>query len=383
MDAHLLNDLQKVEEYREPPFWEGKARQIFIYGTGRFAQDIQHVLEQKGISVSAFIDHREQKDKTSYSIPVFRPDDLSKVDNRRVDSVILLGIHNREADLLSIIGNLKKLGFNEILPPVVFYDFLVHDLGVRYWLTSRAYYLSHRADIAAVGSLFTDERSQTVFAGLLRFRLTGDYSLLPHPDTEHQYFPDDLPSWPRHLRFVDCGAYHGDTLTSFLRAGYEFEAVAAFEPDLENFHKLSAYISQNQHRFLNTSLFPCGVYSHTTQLTFEIGGGEASKASEMGASRIQCVSLDESIPTFAPHLIKMDIEGAEMDAILGAQRLIKNYQPALAISVYHTPAHLWEIPLRISQLAQENNLQYTYHLRAHAQNCFDTIFYAIPERKTL
>jgi hypothetical protein len=76
----------------------------------------------------------------------------------------------------------------------------------------------------------------------------------------------------------------------------------------------------------------------------------------------------------------MDIEGAELDAILGAQQLIQAFQPGLAISIYHAPAHLWQIPLYINQIAQANNLRYTYHLRAHAQNGFENIFYAIPER---
>jgi hypothetical protein len=122
------------------------------------------------------------------------------------------------------------------------------------------------------------------------------------------------------------------------------------------------------------------VYSSTTQLSFEAGRGEASAASKSGSKMIQCVSLDECLPTFQPTLIKMDIEGAELDALHGAQKLIIACQPALAISAYHVPSHLWEIPLVIYQLAQKNNLEYTYHFRAHAHNCFDSVFYAMPVR---
>ena len=77
----------------------------------------------------------------------------------------------------------------------------------------------------------------------------------------------------------------------------------------------------------------------------------------------------------------MDIEGAEIDALHGAQRLITDHHPALAISAYHSPTHIWEIPLWIEKLARQNDIQYTYHYRAHGHNCFDTIFYAIPRQK--
>jgi hypothetical protein len=88
--------------------------------------------------------------------------------------------------------------------------------------------------------------------------------------------------------------------------------------------------------------------------------------------------LDDALPNFAPTLIKMDIEGAEMDALQGARQFIRIHRPALALSAYHTPAHLWEIPLWVAQFAIENGLHYTYYLRSHAYNCFETVFYAVP-----
>lgn len=382
MDSLLRDDFKKAPEYRKPPFWEKSKGQVFIYGTGRFAQDIQHTLEQKGIAIAGFIDHRGVENRSNNSPPVFYPDDPAISKRARSNSIVLVGIHNREAKVLSILDNLERLGYGEIVTPVDLYDYLQEDLGVRYWLTARAYYLSHTATIEAASKLFKDARSRASFTSILRFRLTGDYSLLPAPDAEHQYLAPDLPRWPGALRFVDCGAYNGNTLASFLRAGYQFQAVAAFEPDPENFRKLSFYISQNQKMFPHSSLFPYGVYSSTTQLMFETGGGEASKISQTGTTMIQCTSLDESIPAFAPNLIKIDIEGVEMEAVLGAEQVIKTHQPALAISIYHVPGHIWEIPLCINRFAQEANLHYTYHLRIHAQNGFETVFYAIPERQT-
>ena len=94
---------------------------------------------------------------------------------------------------------------------------------------------------------------------------------------------------------------------------------------------------------------------------------------------IQCIALDEALPDFAPTLVKMDIEGAEDAALLGMQKTITKYRPALAISAYHTAAHLWELPLLIEKIAESN---YQYYLRTHAYNSFDTVLYAIPKEKS-
>ena len=46
----------------------------------------------------------------------------------------------------------------------------------------------------------------------------------------------------------------------------------------------------------------------------------------------------------------MDIEGAEYEALLGARGTISKYRPGLAISLYHRPADLWQIPLLINEM---------------------------------
>src|SRR3970040_942599 len=101
----------------------------------------------------------------------------------------------------------------------------------------------------------------------------------------------------------------------------------------------------------------------------------ASNISRTGKMVIQCVSLDKAIPTFAPTLIKMDIEGAEYDALLGARRLIKEHTPSLALSLYHRPEHLWQLPILAHRLS---NGMYHFYMRAHAQNDFELVLYAIP-----
>ncbi len=362
------------------PFWLKPNTSTFIYGTGTVGQDVCRILLKKGIPIFGFIDHCDREEKHIHGIPVFQPDDILISDEQRTNATVVIAIHNRDAKIADIIEHLKTLGYHRIVNLVEFHNLFDAELPIRYWLTSPHFYHSLKTPIESAYNLLSDDISRSNYLALLRFRLTGDYSSLPAPDMQHQYFPPDLPAWQTPLRLVDCGAYDGDTLSSFINHNIPIQSVSAFEPDQENFKKLAQFAQENKPNLPESYLWPCGVFHSTEQLHFEIGQGEASSVSSMGNSIIQCVSLDETLPVFAPNLIKMDIEGAEYDALLGARHMIAAHHPGLAISVYHRPEHLWQIPLLIAQIAQGARLNYQYGLRLHAQNGFDTIFYAIPER---
>lgn len=347
--------------------------QLYIYGTGSFANDIFEVLINNSIEIQGFIDHSARQ-KVFKGFEVFQPDYLPL--EARKSSTVVIGIHNPEARTGEIIDRLFSMEYGQIITPIELYDSFGKELGDRYWLTSRSFYEGFVKEIETARNLLSDRFSRDLFQSILHFRLSGNYHQLPAPQLQVQYLPPDLPTWKLPMRLMDCGAFTGDTLESMLAKGILIEAYAAYEPDKLNFQNLVETIS---HSKVNQAfLWPCGVFSTTTQLRFSTGRGQASLISNDGETTIQCVSLDDSAPHFLPTLIKMDIEGAEYDALLGAEKLIAASQPGLAICVYHSPSHLWDIPLLINDIAQRHGIKYDYYLRTHCFNTFETVFYAIP-----
>ena len=93
----------------------------------------------------------------------------------------------------------------------------------------------------------------------------------------------------------------------------------------------------------------------------------------MGRKIIQTVKLDDILKGYSDLVIKMDIEGAELNALYGARRIITETKPELLISVYHKISDLWRIPLLLKKWVP----QYRFYLRSYASATIDTVLHAV------
>ena len=71
--------------------------------------------------------------------------------------------------------------------------------------------------------------------------------------------------------------------------------------------------------------------------------------------------------------IKLDIEGAEPEALEGAIGTITKYRPRLALSIYHHPEHCYSLLLYLNSL----NLGYKFYMGHHRTFLYETVLYAI------
>lgn len=195
--------------------------------------------------------------------------------------------------------------------------------------------------------------------------------MLPVCDTI-QYFDPDIVRLSERESYVDLGAYDGDSLGHFIAAtNGRFYSIHAFELDPINYQKLVKNAEQMPNRDrIHTYNF--GVWDSERDINFSTG--KLQSAIGRGENTAHVVPLDMILAGQKVSFIKMDIEGAEMHAIRGAQELIKAQQPKLAICVYHHISHLWEIPIHIHRLLPDHRL----FLRHYSSLEYETVCYAVP-----
>src|SRR5262249_32922394 len=144
-----------------------------------------------------------------------------------------------------------------------------------------------------------------------------------------------------------------------LARGYDVEEILAFEPDPENYEHLVKKFTDRVRIFI-----PCGVSSSNCSVQFVTGSGEGSHQVQTGGISVQMVRIDDVAPGFGPNLIKMDVEGGELNALEGARSTISRFKPGLALSLYHRPDDLWRIPLLIHGW----DLGYRFFVRGHGNS---------------
>lgn len=342
---------------------------IVLYGAGNKGRQVLAMLQARGHSVEAFIDKRSIQPIDG--IPVLLPDDPRVKSFSRDGYTVVMTVFNFAVDPLEITSLLRSLGFSRV---VGIAELRQHArLGQTYWL-GECDSMTPCADSAKqVWTLLADAESKSTFADAIALRRTLDPRHLRNLSAFDQYAPATVPTPRNHLRFVDGGAYDGDTLSGLANEGCSFDAVVAFEPDLKNYQRLTSNVAGGNFGS-EVALFPCGLGEHTAQVRFRSEGLSSSAISSDGDTIIQVVSLDECAPRFQPTYVKLDIEGAEMSALKGMVKIIQRSRPAIAVCVYHKPADLWEIPLLIRDLVPDSN----FYLRAHAWNGFELVFYAVP-----
>ena len=337
---------------------------IVIYGAGSTGRRVLDFLKRRGWKADFFID-REANGPLN-GIPVKKPDDPQLDFN----AIVIVALFNHQDNIPAVINSLKQSGFKKIIPYTELFVHFNKEFPVHYWLGPLEIYQADKDKIKQALALFEDKNSRKLFSAFLDFRLSGNPFCMPDADKENIYFPSDIPM-QRPDRFVDCGAFTGDTLFSAKKIFGILESCRAFEPDPDNFKKLNE--ANEASPFARDAVFyPYAVWSAKKQLSFDKSGSLSGSIKESGSQKVDAVTLDECLNGYNPSLIKMDTEGSELEALQGARRMISSGKPGLAVSVYHKPEHLWEIPLLIKEICPD----YSFYLRSHGENGYDTVLYA-------
>ena len=219
-----------------------------------------------------------------------------------------------------------------------------------------------------------DDESQHVFDSLMEFRLTGNLGAMAGFEyaADRQYF-EPFIALDKGEVFVDGGGFDGYTSEEFARRCPDFAGIHFFEPSEKTLSAAKEKLAHLEH----VHFHQLGLYDQRATLRFDADSGSASRISDTGGETIEVACLDDAVEgriTF----IKLDLEGAEPNALSGSREHILNDHPKLAVAVYHHPAHFWQIPKLVLGMRDD----YRVYLRHYTEGWTETVMFFVPERSS-
>ena len=345
----IIRNLSYISQWDHFPENFDEEKPILLYGAGQFGEAAANFLLAIGVSISAFIDNGkagEVRIIMGTSIPIIS---FEQCVERYPNAYINITVADTEY-YFEIKQSLDKLGIR-------FYDIV-------------GYYVI--AGLKKLYTLLDDNLSRIVLLDSLKY-LTGYSRYYEH------YFDKRLVSLlTSHEVFVDAGMYNGDTIFDFIaHVKGKYRHIYGFEANQNVFNKYKERL-KGLH---NATLEDKGLWSHETVLAFGEGVESSSsfvteyytKSDAMAVTSLDKYFLDIPKPQW-PTFIKIDIEGAEYEALLGAKVIIQAAKPKMAISVYHKTEDFWRIP----ELLKKYHPEYSFFLRHYSSDdAREYVLYAV------
>lgn len=219
-------------------------------------------------------------------------------------------------------------------------------------------------------------------------RLEKNAKSLQHPYIRDDYLLDRIETWILHGYsygeickalpgdfVIDGGAHTGNTGFYFRGLVGDSGKVYSFEPSGNIFEKLKSSIEKAG----ITNIIPVNAaladYSGTA--SFAATNSPAARFSNSENSVfVSVVTIDDFIDNVNEKIdfIKLDVEGAEAEALKGAKKTIKKYSPKMAVCVYHKATD----PFRLPRLILEINPNYTFYLKHNSNGLAETVLFCQP-----
>jgi len=314
---------------------------VVIYGAGYYGLSELRNLKALGIQVDCFYDSDSRlSGKMLCGVPILGLDSLSSLD-KSAAIIISSTLHS-----VQIENMLRGFGFiNIFLSTLIFND---HTALLFYSQNSEEKHAiaeQSKEKIDFVYRNLADAQSRAVFNANIQLWLNGDFAEALRLRTLEGYYPEHIIKFGNDEVFVDCGAYTCDSSIEFVeKTNGKYRKIYAYESDELSFEMAKRSVAKMNVR--RVEIRNIGVYSKKGVMEFTSDDNVGNRAKKGGGKIVPVDSLDNLLQGRPEPVtyIKIDIEGAEMEALRGAKRIITEDAPKLAISVYHKFGDIWEIP---------------------------------------
>ena len=343
--------------------FEGK--KIIIWGASIGGNQAFWCMEKNGVAVEAYCDNNEQKHGTLYNGKmIISPERLKQQMGGAQDYIVVIASFAYEV----IYKQIQELGINCAVYIYLLYDLCHVKNGV-------VYVESEKKEIC---SIYSPETYTSTLLGLIlekgllnssAFGKIEEYSGFGGIDA---YYYDNIAERiineaESALTLLDVGSWVGDSILQIRRVfGKQIRRIYGFEPSAENCAEI---MKKNIDDF---TLYRVGLSNKNGQMSFSGEGPFFRASGKEDGIQTQIIKLDDiDLKIDGKCILKMDIEGSEMDCLEGAKEFIKEYKPYIAVCVYHREKDILDIPKYIRGLVPE----YKFLLRGGMH----TVCYAFPE----
>ena len=352
-----------AEELRDGP--------IYVYGKGNgYVTAKSFIFDRINDNEIIITDCRFEKDRritdreTELTIESF----VSAVKRDKARVIITVGSRRIYDEVQT---DLKSRGVTELVSAKSFYEFHLSYNANTTVMDCVAEIVEHSPDIECLKESLADKKSKEVLSQLISLYCNKRSTIDCEPLTD-QYLPRDIELEIDFRCYLCAGAYDGDTVKSVIESGARIGKLVCFEPDVINFQKLTRSVLMLGARMIEEPiLYPSLLSGRTEIKTFRSSGSTNSTCTSVntGLSQVAC-AVDDVMPSLCPTYITMDIEGSELDALSGMERMLKRHKPVMGIAVYHRISDLWEIHRALKGYGYSK-----FFLRNYSGGAAETIMY--------
>ncbi|HEX8988897.1 MAG TPA: FkbM family methyltransferase [Rhodocyclaceae bacterium] len=373
-----------LREIAEQPVQVGPRpvdKRLALYGAGALGKLAKQYFDRLGIPVAFVVDadvERARSDPFWQGVSLQAPGEVADSDKASVLLALCVG----KQPFTRVAAPLAAGGWNDIVP---FYTISAayldrHPLG-NGWFSGPL----SAADVAGISHVLSGYADDISRAHHLQFlawhRLHEEWFFEDAQiDTENRYFiPDVTSTLTDDEAFLDLGAHHGGALAAFLdRTQRRFRKIWAVEPDPANLaeldKRLAGYPEDLRARI---EVMGIAVGRSDGRERFFAGLDFASQLCPAGDGYMEVRRVDSL--GLSPTFVKAHLEGAEMDALLGAAETVRRCRPLIALSVYHNRLGLWECPSALMEAFRDCG--YRFLFRLHSWHGTGAVLYLVNRRR--
>ena len=327
----------------------------YILGINKFTKSVQKYIQVDGI-IDDFTRVQSSRKK-----------DILKIEDIPKDSIIL---YTSFGSPLEVKNRLNSMGYDNF-SYLAFYRYSTFDLATPpFILDFENDFKTNKEQYKKTYDLLEDEKSKEIFTKIINFKISFDYNFMDGftNDFDKQYFePTIIPSI-KNIVFLDGGGYVGDTLPNIIKNYPDFKKIYMIEPSALHMKIAKRDFGQVE----NIEFIECGLSNKTQDISIE--DKENINNCDHNYQALKLDTIDNIVKDKVD-FIKLDIEGAEQNAIDGAKETIKKYKPVLAICIYHKAEDWYKIPQKVLAI----NSEYKLYLRHYMESIYETVLYFIPK----